>query len=244
MSTGWFCESVCSPCCRAALRATAAGAVCVSCDAGFSRRPYGLDLVPQDLPARHPAYSDWVNVQTALSARRARTGNQSPDAEARTRETERLAVAFLELTDVGGRLLDVGCGSGWIADLLRARGADYAGVDPAPIAETYGFPFARAVSDCLPLRDATCDSVLFFSSLDYSLDLDATLAETRRLLAPRGIVAIATPIHATREVTGERLHHHRFLKGDVESALAAVFGSKVRTYEWQPNYHFIWAIRS
>jgi SAM-dependent methyltransferase len=244
MTDGWFGRSVCSPCCRAALESTAAGAVCSICGQAFARKPYGLDLVPEDLPARHAAYGEWVNVQTALSAWRARTWNQSADAEARTRETRRLAQAFLELTDIGGRLLDVGCGSGWIAEFLRARGADYAGVDPTPIAETYPFPFARAVSDNLPLRDGSCDSVLFFSSLDYSLDLASTLAEARRLLAPEGIVAIASPIHATREVTGERLHHHRFLKGDLESALAAVFGARVRRYEWQPNYHFVWAIRS
>ncbi len=244
MTNGWFGQSVCSPCCRAVLETTATGAACTACNQGFPKKTYGLDLVPADLPARHATYDDWLNVQTALSAWRARTWNQSPDAEARTRETQRLASAFLELTAVGGRLLDVGCGSGWIAEFLRARGADYAGVDPAPIADAYAFPFARAVSDSLPLRDGSCDSVLFFSSLDYSLDLAATLAETRRLLAPDGIVAIATPIHATREVSGERLHHHRFLKGDLELALTQVFGPRVRSYEWEPNYHFVWAIRS
>jgi SAM-dependent methyltransferase len=226
------------------LDTTTAGVVCTGCGQGFTRKPYGLDLVPADLPARHAGYGDWLNVQTALSAWRARTWNQSADAEARTRETQRLAHAFLELTNISGRLLDVGCGSGWIAEFVRARGADYAGVDPTPIADTYQFPFARAVSDNLPIHDGSCDSVLFFSSLDYSLDLAATLAEARRLLRPDGTVAVATPIHATRDVTGERLHHHRFLKGDVESALGAVFGPRVRTYEWQPNYHFIWALRS
>jgi SAM-dependent methyltransferase len=244
MTNGWFRRNVCSPCCRADLEPTVTGVACSVCRQDFARKPYGLDLVPQDLPARHASYAEWVNVQTALSAWRARTWNQSADAEARTRETHRVAEAFLELTNVGGRVLDVGCGSGWIAELVRARGADYAGIDPTPITDSYQFPFARAVSDNLPLRDETCDSVLFFSSLDYSLDLSATLAETRRLLAPDGIVAIATPIHASREVSGERLHHHRFLKGDLENALGAVFGARVRSYEWLANYHFVWAIRS
>jgi Methyltransferase domain len=243
MTTGWFCESVCSPCCRAALKATAGGAVCVSCDADFSRRPYGLDLVPRDLPARHPAYSDWVNVQTALSAWRARTWNQSADAESRTRETERLASAFLELTAVGGRLLDVGCGSGWIAELLRARGAGCAGVDRRPSQRStsfrlrglyptvFRFGTPPAIRCCSSRASTTVStSTPRWPKLNGCWRRGGRRRRDADPLDPRG--------HR------ERLHHHRFLKGDVEGALAAVFGSKVRTYEWQPNYHFIWAIRS
>jgi SAM-dependent methyltransferase len=232
-----------SPCCRTALTESAAGDVCCgACGSAYRRASYGLDLVPATMSRAHPAYDTWCRVQEALTAWRQRTWNQSATAAARTNDTAVMAVDFLRRAAVRDQVLDVGCGSGWIARLVEPAGR-YHGVDPMPLAAAYPFPFARALSDWLPFADGSFDSVMFFSSLDYSLDPLLTLREARRVLRPGGVLAVATPVHLSRDVAGERLHHHRFLAGDVEHACEDVFGGSAQSWPYRDNYHFVWITR-
>jgi ubiquinone/menaquinone biosynthesis C-methylase UbiE len=116
---------------------------------------------------------------------------------------------------------------------------DFRGIDPMPLEEDYSFPFVRGVGDRLPFADGTFDSCYFFSSIDYALSVETTLAETSRVLKPGGVISIATPIHTTKQVDGERLHHYRFLAGELEDLVARGFFNDVTTLAYRPDYHFL-----
>jgi SAM-dependent methyltransferase len=188
----------------------------------------------------HPAFSTWAEVQAALARWRQRTWDGTAAAAARTHETRERVGRFLAALAIEGEVLDVGCGSGWIGELVATGTTTYAGVDPQPLSETFPFPFVRAVSDRLPFADESYDACLFFSSLDYSLAVQPTLAEAHRVLRPGGLLAVATPVHTTRVSGGERLHHHRFVAGELEACIGAAFGGRPETHAERETYHFIW----
>lgn len=237
--------SLCCPNCRGRLAEVSETILaCESCHTAYPVRSFGPDLVPHTFETAGGAVAEWRDVRQALAGWRKRTWTGSADAEARTREARTLASAFLAATGPRGRVVDIGCGTGWIRELLAGRGCTYAGVDPDPLEEQYAFPFVRGVSDCLPFVDASFDACLFCSSLDYSVSIDATLASVRRVLKPGGLMAVATPIHSTKAVSGERLHNHRFLAGEIEALMGASLGAAVSTVRYRPEYHFIWARRA
>lgn len=111
--------------------------------------------------------------------------------------------ASLELLPFGrvehglGRVLDVGCGTGNLLRLLEAPGyrmQEYVGVDQSPemlrIARSKPcqVPASWITADAasLPLREASFDVAVSASVLHYWDDVDAALAEIRRVLRPDG----------------------------------------------------------
>jgi ubiquinone/menaquinone biosynthesis C-methylase UbiE len=111
--------------------------------------------------------------------------------------------ASLELLPLGrvehdlGRVLDVGCGTGNLLPFLEARGyrmQEYVGVDLSPemlrIARTKPgrVPASWITADAarLPLRESSFDIAVSASVLHYWDDVDAALAEIRRVLRPGG----------------------------------------------------------
>jgi SAM-dependent methyltransferase len=212
---------------------------CVLCGYTYPLESWGPDLLPPSFESRYQSYATWRAVQEALSSWRKRTWDGTAQAQERSRSNERLADEFLERVAPAGRVLDIGCGNGWIAELCRDRDCESAGIDPMPSRPDFAFPFARAVSDCLPFEDGTFDCCIFLSSIDYSLSIEETLDEARRVLRQEGVLGIATPIHRTKEVDGERLHHYRFLSGELEALIAARFGVHPTTSWYQENYAFI-----
>jgi SAM-dependent methyltransferase len=109
-------------------------------------------------------------------------------------------IALLDATQVGpdARLLDAGCGSGELLRLAADRGAAVAGCDPAfgmlasaqrlvPEAD-----LRRAGLESLPWRDGAFDVVTAVNALHLAEDEDAALREVRRVLAPGGVLGIAT----------------------------------------------------
>lgn len=226
-----------SPCCAAPLTKPAPGTlVCGSCAERFPLRAFGPDLMPPGLESRYARLPQWQAVQQALAAWRARTWTGTPAATARTDGTVRLAEAFVSWAGIAGAVLDIGCGGGWLQRMMPD--AIYHGLDPMPADQAYRFPFVRALADRLPFPDGAFDTCCFFSSIDYAIDIDATLAEARRVLKPGGRLAIATPIHLTKEVSGERLHHYRFLAGELDDLVLRSFHD-VAALVYQPGYHFI-----
>jgi SAM-dependent methyltransferase len=233
-------EKFCSPCCRASLQIDEEDFLtCSSCHHPFRMESYGPDLMPPSIEDRYRSYPTWQSVQEALTQWRKRTWDGSAQAKELTRVAQCMADDFLDRLALHGQVLDIGCGSGWIAEYHQARGCIYAGIDPMPSQKEYPFPFASAVSDCLPFRDHVFDGCVFYSSIDYSLSIEETLKEAWRVLRPGGIMGISTPIQRTKEFTGERLHHYRFLAGEIEDLIATQFAAQAETHQYRENNAFI-----
>ena len=108
--------------------------------------------------------------------------------------------AVLERTRVGQgtRYLDVGCGSGMVAELAAARGAAVTGVDAAEAmlaiarARVPGGDFRTADLEALPFADESFDVVTGFNSWQYAGNPVAALREAGRVTKRGGLVVIMT----------------------------------------------------
>lgn len=85
------------------------------------------------------------------------------------------------------RVLDAGCGAGEAVELARRRGARAVGLDLAP-AEV---PMVRGELSHLPFRTRSFDVVLTECVLCLADDVEAALAETRRVLDDGGRLALS-----------------------------------------------------
>lgn len=119
----------------------------------------------------------------------------------------------------GGRLLEVGYGSGVFAPTLVAHAAALAGIDvhdkPAEVTQALRRNGIEAdlrtgSVTALPWPDGTFDTVVAISVLEFVDDLDTACRELRRVLAPGGRVVVVTPGHSAlldlglKVLTGER----------------------------------------
>jgi SAM-dependent methyltransferase len=105
---------------------------------------------------------------------------------------------FLELVpDPRGVTLEVGCGEGRMARELSARGHRVVGVDGSPALAGRAHRNARstpaAVGDIarLPVATGAADLVVCFMVLMDVEDLDRSVAELARVLAPGGVLCVA-----------------------------------------------------
>jgi ubiquinone/menaquinone biosynthesis C-methylase UbiE len=107
------------------------------------------------------------------------------------------AETALTATAAPGRVLDVGCGSGYLLRLLASRcpgAAELAGVDAAPgmikvaaaSATDERLRFSVGAAEHLPFRDGSFDLVVSVTSFDHWSDQQAGLAECHRVLVPGG----------------------------------------------------------
>jgi ubiquinone/menaquinone biosynthesis C-methylase UbiE len=90
-------------------------------------------------------------------------------------------------------LLDVGCGDGGVARLLRERVASVVGVDIEPYdawADGPGLTFRVADGEHLPFDDGSFDAVHSKDSLHHMEAPSAALLEYRRVLRPSGVALI------------------------------------------------------
>jgi ubiquinone/menaquinone biosynthesis C-methylase UbiE len=125
---------------------------------------------------------------------------------------DRTAEVALAVAPSPARILDVGCGTGYLLRLLASRcpeAAELAGVDPAPgmikVAAASGAPdaagapgapgapagderlrFSAGAAEQLPYRDGSFDLVVSATSFDHWSDQAAGLRECHRVLVPDG----------------------------------------------------------
>ncbi|MHB1575763.1 MAG: class I SAM-dependent methyltransferase [Candidatus Dormibacteria bacterium] len=104
---------------------------------------------------------------------------------------------FAEVVPAPGRAtLEVGCGEGRVARDLAARGHLVTAVEPSPSllqAARAADPVSKYVMACaeqLPFPDGSFDLVVAYNSLMDVDDMPLAVAETARVLAPKGRLAV------------------------------------------------------
>lgn len=107
----------------------------------------------------------------------------------------------------GLRVLDIGCGGGFLAEEFAALGCLVTGVDPSPVsvsaarahAAVRGLPIGYRVGsgENLPAADAAFDVACCCDVLEHVSDLDRVISETARVLRPGGLYLFDT-INRTR----------------------------------------------
>jgi SAM-dependent methyltransferase len=137
-----------------------------------------------------------------------------------------------ELAGPGSRVLDIGFGEGYGADILRAVGSDYTGIELDPgivehARERYGPYFEAYDGSRIAAPDGTFDLVLMLQVIALLPEPAVVLEEIRRVLKPDGQAVVTTPNRIHRLAEGQKpwnRHHHReYTAETLEGELRAVF---------------------
>jgi SAM-dependent methyltransferase len=110
------------------------------------------------------------------------------------------------------KLLDVGCGTGWLAEHF----GDYTGIDGSPDAVAAAQAKGRSivqgdVDQPLPFEDASFDGVVLKDLLEHVTDPVAVVRETHRVLKPGALVFASSP-DAQRWVWDDYTHRRPFTR--------------------------------
>lgn len=102
----------------------------------------------------------------------------------------------------GLRVVDIGCGGGFLAEEFARLGCQVVGVDPSPVsistarrhADSSGLAieYFVGVGERLPLDDETFDIAYCCDVLEHVSDLQQVISETARVLKPGGIYLFDT----------------------------------------------------
>jgi SAM-dependent methyltransferase len=114
--------------------------------------------------------------------------------------------------DPRSRMLDVGCGSAWLADHFE----QYTGVDGSPEAVSAAAERGRqvilaTVTQPLPFEDASFDGVVLKDLLEHVDDTVFVVREVMRVLRPGGRVFASSP-DAQRWVWNDYTHRRPFTR--------------------------------
>jgi SAM-dependent methyltransferase len=105
---------------------------------------------------------------------------------------------------VGGRLLDVGCGSALVADLLADLDGHYVGTDlahhhlvyalgkPRPAEVRLSRSVLAADAEAMPLADASVDVVVWSEVIEHLVRPELAVHEIARVLRPGGTLVMTT----------------------------------------------------
>ena len=114
--------------------------------------------------------------------------------------------------DPAARLLDVGCGTGWLAEHFT----DYTGVDGSPEAVKAAADLGRNVrlvdlGGPLPFENASFQAAVVKDVLEHVPDPVLTVREVHRVLEPGGLVFASSP-DAQRWVWNDYTHRRPFTR--------------------------------
>jgi SAM-dependent methyltransferase len=110
----------------------------------------------------------------------------------------------------GHRVLEIGFGGGGLLRMMRARGAEVAGVDvsEAMVGRLRGFDVHVASAERLPFPDGSFDKAVSLNSLYFWPQPEAAFREIARVLRPAGRLVIGfEPPEELRKWPG---HRHGF----------------------------------
>jgi len=97
-----------------------------------------------------------------------------------------------------GRILDVGCGRGFLPAIMRDRGWDAQGVELSPTAAehaTHNLQIPVFIGDFLlsPFPPGSFDVLVFWHVLEHVADPVATIRRAREIIRPGGLMLVAVP---------------------------------------------------
>jgi SAM-dependent methyltransferase len=143
-------------------------------------------------------------------------------------ETERHARRVMRYLrpDDGDRLLEVGCGRGWLTQRMQERIPATYGVDVNPRSIVHGVTANLHVMDAVALEfdDEQFDHAYSFHAIEHIVDAAAALRELHRVVRPGGRILLVYPAEPIRglyampgawlgfgnPLLARRLHVHRF----------------------------------
>jgi ubiquinone/menaquinone biosynthesis C-methylase UbiE len=105
---------------------------------------------------------------------------------------------ILEVLPKGGRLLDLGCGTGLFVGRYIENGGEATGIDISPgmirkaADRCRSSRFVIGTAEVLPFRDDYFDAVSCILAFSYLKRPETTLSEVMRVLSPGGAVAVCT----------------------------------------------------
>lgn len=123
------------------------------------------------------------------------------------------SLAYVECHVAPGRLLDVGCGPGFLLDVAAARGWTPVGVDPSPyavgLARDAGYDAYEGMLEGIPLEAGSFDAVALLQVVEHIPDPRPLLRTCRALLRPGGALLVATPnpVSLLARATRERFNY-------------------------------------
>lgn len=135
------------------------------------------------------------------------------------------------------KVLECGCGSGWLSYFLAKRGYDTTGVDISEeairLAKTCPY-FQECPSPCflvsdfddLPFRDQF-DAVIFFAALHHCLDTEKVLASVYLALKPGGICLASEPGLGHHRASRKVFEEFDVTDRDMPPAAAIKIGKRV-----------------
>lgn len=96
-----------------------------------------------------------------------------------------------------GKLLDVGCATGYFMDIARKRGWEVEGVEISEyatgIGNLKGLTIHAGILESINLEEKSFDVVTLFDVVEHLMDPKSAIMEVKRLLKKGGIIAVLTP---------------------------------------------------
>jgi 2-polyprenyl-3-methyl-5-hydroxy-6-metoxy-1,4-benzoquinol methylase len=106
-----------------------------------------------------------------------------------------------------GKLLDIGAGTGDFLVIAAKNGWDVVGVEPSAkakaIAQSKGVAFLEELSQ---MQDHSADVITMWHVLEHVPDVEAQIAELKRILKPDGVLIVAVPNFRSYDA----LHYGKF----------------------------------
>ncbi|HEY6232391.1 MAG TPA: class I SAM-dependent methyltransferase [Pyrinomonadaceae bacterium] len=107
-----------------------------------------------------------------------------------------MALEIARVLPANSRLLDVGCGNGYIAHHLSSLlGTTAIGIDLAPATEA-AIDYRQFDGETFPVADNSVDAVLLCYVLHHAQKVETVLTELRRVLSVRGLAVVYEDIPA------------------------------------------------
>lgn len=138
----------------------------------------------KEVPNHHAHHGGFAGLTGLLAALSMTIGREANAALA-------IDLSRLDPTD---RVIDIGCGPGTAVRRAARLGARATGIDPAGVmlrvarrlGDGDGITYLEGAAESLPLPDASATVVWSIASIHHWSDIDAAIAEVRRVLEPGG----------------------------------------------------------